>query len=142
MSREQQLKDSIFVMNPNRTDVQGVNMDDLIASGGGGFGIGGHIVDINGPACMCKIDIQLLDEESPINRQPVRRPLYFVRMDGAGALYDPWGIDEGAAAKLNKHKGAENWAHRRVSRTVFEQYLTFLKTRNKAHLLNAQRISR
>ena len=128
-------EDGIFIMNPNRTEVQGVDMDDIIAQGGGGFGIGGHVVEeTKSQKCLCKIELQTLGTGT--------RPLYFVRMDGAGSLYDPFGIDEGAAAKLNKHQGAEHWSHRRVDRTVFEQYLAFLSTRNKAHLLNAQRNNR
>ena len=139
MVRETLNQDNIFVMNPNRTEVQGVNMDDIIAQGGGGFGIGGHIVeDTKSQKCLCKIELQTLGT----GQQKTTRPLYFVRMDGAGSLYDPFGIDEGAATKLNKQQGVEHWSHRRVDRTVFEQYLAFLSTHNKAHLLNAQRNNR
>lgn len=128
--RREKVDDSMFVMDPSKQDIEKINLAEIIVNGGGGFGVDGNSIEGDSHDCLCKVVVW----DSTV--------VYHARMDGAGSLYDPWGIDEGAVAKLNKQKGAENWPHRRVSRMVFEQYLAFLRTHNKAHLLNAQRTHR
>jgi hypothetical protein len=133
MKREN-LEDGIFVMNPNKHNVEGVNVDAIIADGGGGFKMGGQEVKLNDPTCLCKIEVVL---ES--NMSKIKIPIFYVRINKAGHMYDPWGLEEGRSQALNKQTGALEWEHAKVKRRIFEQYLSFLRTRNRAHLLNAQR---
>lgn len=126
-----------FIMNPDNVllDTVIVCVDELLEGETLGFKVGGHKIDHEHSDCLCKVVMQILDRDNT-------RLVFFVRMDGTSALYDPWGIDEGRAARLDQHKGAEQWRFTKVSKKVFEQYLSFLKTHNPAHLHNAQRDAR
>lgn len=128
-------EDGIFIMNPNKHDVAGINVDDIISRGGGGFKMGGQEVALNDPACLCKIEIV---PNSNLTKKVIK-PVFYVRINKAGYMYDPWGLEEGKVEELNKQTGALEWEYAKVKRRIFEQYLSFLRTRNRAHLLNAQR---
>jgi len=66
-------------------------------------------------------------------------PRYFVRMDSRGELYNPNGIYEGGANKYLKHTGKPQWELKETNSKIFNFYLNFLKTKNQAWLLNANR---
>lgn len=64
----------------------------------------------------------------------------FVKRNSLGRLYNPLGMYE--ELKHNKQlKGTsqDGWKYHEVSSEVFDSYLTFLKSRNVAWLLNAER---
>lgn len=127
--------DGIFIMNPNKSDVEGINVDTIIASGGSGFVVGGHQAQFDFKLCLCAIDVKI-DE---VRGRETRRPVFYVKMNGAGLMFDPWSLDEGELEKYDAAQGRYVFEYAKVNRRVFEQYLAFIRTRNKAHLLNAQR---
>lgn len=68
-------------------------------------------------------------------------PVYLAKVNVlTGFLYDPYGLfDDEAKAKKAIHKGKHVFEYKRITEKVFNFYLKFLRTRNKAHLINAQR---
>lgn len=95
-----------------------------------GFGIGGVVVETTSSKCLCKVGD--LDGKK----------FYYARTDGSN-LYDPWGMySEGNTTRFDKQKGHDLYPFVRVSELVFNQYLAYISTRNRAHLLNAQRVLR
>jgi hypothetical protein len=128
-------EDGIFIMDPNKNEVQGINVDDIISRGGSGFKMGGQEVATSDPDCLCKIEIV---PHSSLSKK-IMSPVFYVRINKAGHMYNPWGLEEGRSGALNKQSGGLEWEYSKVERGIFEQYLKFLRTRNQAHLLNAQR---
>jgi hypothetical protein len=65
---------------------------------------------------------------------------YFVKTNSNGKFFNPMGLfTENRHNKNLKHAGKAEWEYKEVSHTVFMFYVSFLKTRNKARLLVAQR---
>lgn len=68
-----------------------------------------------------------------------KRPRYYVKMNQRGDLYSPFGMYEEWNNKKKKDSGEPTWQFREVNQRVFDFYTSFLKTKNKAYLQNADR---
>jgi hypothetical protein len=73
-----------------------------------------------------------------------RQVTYWIKKGGDGRLYNPIGIyNEHLGLKSTSGKyqkgGIEVWKYGEVNREIFLHYLNFLRTRNQAWLINAQR---
>lgn len=65
---------------------------------------------------------------------------YFIKTGLYGKVYDPIGLySEGTGAKFLARAGKKAWDFTQVNSKVFEMYLAFLRTKNKAWLTNAER---
>jgi hypothetical protein len=65
---------------------------------------------------------------------------FFIKTGIYGKIYDPIGLySEGTGAKFLARAGKKAWEFKQVNAKVFEMYLSFLKTKNKAWLTNAER---
>lgn len=65
---------------------------------------------------------------------------YFIKTGLYGKIYDPIGLySEGTGAKFLARAGKKAWEFKQVNAKVFDMYLTFLRTKNKAWLTNAER---
>lgn len=65
---------------------------------------------------------------------------YFIKTGLYGKIYDPIGLySEGTGAKFLARAGKKAWEFKQVNSKVFDMYLTFLRTKNKAWLTNAER---
>ena len=66
---------------------------------------------------------------------------YYLKIDGQGKLYNPIGMfaNERANVHIKNLKGASNKNFVEVRQKIFEYYVKFLKTKNKAWLQNAER---
>ena len=64
---------------------------------------------------------------------------YFVKINRQGHCFNPLGIYEIGKSRSNPKLGERDFRFREVSLQVFDFYLEFLKTKNNAYLLNAQR---
>jgi hypothetical protein len=65
---------------------------------------------------------------------------YFVKITSTGRIFNPIGMyDESQRLRESRHAGKPNWTWRQTTEEVFMLYLEFLKTKNPAHLLNAER---
>jgi hypothetical protein len=65
---------------------------------------------------------------------------FFIKTGIYGKIYDPIGLySEGTAAKFLARAGKKAWEFKQVNSKVFEMYLSFLRTKNKAWLTNAER---
>lgn len=63
---------------------------------------------------------------------------YFIKRGNNGHFYNPIGLySEGNSDK--KRLGLNEWKFERVNRKVFDFYLSFLRSKNKAWLVNAER---
>lgn len=65
---------------------------------------------------------------------------YYVKRSGSGKFYNPIGTyTEGRHTKQLRHAGKAEWEFKEVNNRVFLNYLNFLRSRNLAWLLNAER---
>jgi hypothetical protein len=65
---------------------------------------------------------------------------FYIKTGLYGKVYDPIGLfSEGTGAKFLARSGKKAWNFKQVSSRVFDMYLSFLKTKNKAWLTNAER---
>lgn len=65
---------------------------------------------------------------------------YMVKFGIDGFMFDPWGpFSEGSQNRHARLHGQATWKFREVSKKVFEFYITFLQTRNRAWKINAER---
>lgn len=72
-----------------------------------------------------------------------KRYRYYVKANNRGDLYNPYGMYESDQHKRKKHMSGDLvWKFHEVNLRVFELYISFLKTNNKAWLQNAMRIYR
>jgi len=101
---------------------------------------------VDNPDCIAMK--RIIHEQQPPRSREVRikpKPrervvAYYIKMSTKGELYDPWGIyTEGQNHKYARHAGQSAWKYRRVTELCFKYYLNFLRSRNKAYLLNAER---
>jgi len=71
-----------------------------------------------------------------------RTTRYFIKQNGKGKFFNPIGMyEELVHNKQRKHIGQDEWTYTEVNHKVFMYYLAFLKSKNLAHLLNAERSS-
>jgi hypothetical protein len=65
---------------------------------------------------------------------------FYIKTGLYGKIYDPIGLyTEGTGAKFLAKTGKKAWEFKQVNQKVFEMYVSFLKTKNKAWLTNAER---
>lgn len=64
---------------------------------------------------------------------------YFIRRASNGRLLNPIGIDEGRHNKQLHHAGRAESEYHEVNERVFMFYVNFLRSKNLAHLRNAER---
>lgn len=65
---------------------------------------------------------------------------FFIKTGIYGKIYDPIGLySEGTSAKFLARAGKKAWDYKQVNNKVFDMYLSFLRTKNKAWLTNAER---
>jgi len=65
---------------------------------------------------------------------------FFIKTGIYGKIYDPIGLySEGTSAKFLARAGKKAWNYKQVNSRVFDMYLSFLRTKNKAWLTNAER---
>ena len=65
---------------------------------------------------------------------------YYVKRGKHGRLFNPMGLfSEGNSGKMLKHAGKLEWTLQVVNQKCFDYYINFLRTRNEAHLSNAER---
>ena len=68
-----------------------------------------------------------------------KRYRYYAKMNQRGDLYSPFGLYEEWQTKQKKDSGEPIWQFKEINQRVFELYTSFLKTKNKAWLQNANR---
>jgi len=85
-----------------------------------------------------------LDEAFAKKSNNGKRNRYWVKQDSSGHFYNPNGLysTPGHHNKDIKRAGGLQWKFREVSLREFELYLSFLKSGNDAHRLNAERVSK
>lgn len=65
---------------------------------------------------------------------------FYIKVGPFGKIYNPIGIfSEGRGNKYLKQAGKEEWPFEEVNNRVFNLYLSFLRTKNQAHLNMAER---
>jgi hypothetical protein len=65
---------------------------------------------------------------------------YFIKCGRAGRPYDPSDMyAEGTHAKFNTRHGTSEWRFKEVNHKAFDNYLAFLRTKNKAYYQCAER---
>jgi len=64
---------------------------------------------------------------------------YYVKSAVGGKFFNPLGMDEGRHNKVLHHAIGNEFTYHQVNKSSFDYYIQFLKTKNKAHLLNAER---
>lgn len=65
---------------------------------------------------------------------------FYIKTGLYGKIYDPIGLfSEGTGAKFLARAGKKAWDFKQVNSKVFDMYLSFLRTKNKAWLTNAER---
>lgn len=65
---------------------------------------------------------------------------YYIKCDDRGQLYNPYGMyAESHLTTRSRKTGKPNYKFTNVKKRVFDLYLNFLKTKNKAWLSNAER---
>ena len=68
------------------------------------------------------------------------RKRYFIKSNSRGNFLNPIGLyDENRQNKHVKHLGRPEWLYKEVSYKVFVRYINFLRSKNQAHLKNAER---
>jgi len=67
---------------------------------------------------------------------------YFAKTNGRGDLYNQYDLYAEGNAKKTRPNGEPIWKWQEVTQRVFELYLSFLKTGNRAWHANAQRANR
>ncbi len=68
-----------------------------------------------------------------------RNSHYYIRRASNGRLFNPNGMDEGRHNKFLHHSGKREFEYHQVNQRVFNFYKDFLKSKNPAHLRNAER---
>jgi hypothetical protein len=117
-------------INPNKIDETTGFEDDM--GDQTGYGVGGRKVSIDHIDCCCK--------KKTVDTDEGELTYYFIKVDSTGFLFDPWGhYSEGTQAKQSRQSGKPMWNFHKVAKDCFNFYLQFLKTRNKAYLVNAER---
>lgn len=101
---------------------------------------------VDNPDCIAMK--RIINEQQPARSREVRvkpKPresmtAYYIKMSTKGELYDPWGMyTEGQNHKYARHAGDSAWKYHRVKELCFKYYLNYLRSRNRAYLLNAER---
>lgn len=65
---------------------------------------------------------------------------FYIKIGPFGKIYNPIGIfSEGRGNRYLKRAGKEEWPFEEVNNRVFNLYLSFLRTKNQAHLNMAER---
>lgn len=65
---------------------------------------------------------------------------FFIKMGRNGRIYNPIGLySEGKESKFLAKIGKNEWEYKEVNKGIFDQYITFLRTKNIAWLNNAER---
>lgn len=65
---------------------------------------------------------------------------YQIKVGSYGRIYNPIGMySEGHSNKFSSKSGKEEWRMKEVNENIFNLYLSFLKTKNIAHLTLAER---
>ena len=65
---------------------------------------------------------------------------YYIKTGVHGKIFDPIGLfSEGTSAKFLARAGKKAWNFTQVNAKVFDMYVAFLRTKNKAWLINAER---
>lgn len=68
------------------------------------------------------------------------RTRYQIKIGAYGRIYNPIGIySEGRSNRYSSKSGKDEWRMKEVNENIFNLYLAFLKTRNNAHLIIAER---
>lgn len=68
------------------------------------------------------------------------RTKYLIKVGPYGKIYNPIGIfSEGRSNKFLKQAGKHEWSFQEVNNKIFNLYLSFLRTKNIAHLNIAER---
>lgn len=72
--------------------------------------------------------------------QNSKQEQYYIKIGAHGKVYNPIGMfSEGSANKFISKVGKKAWEFKRVSPSVFNFYVRFLRTKNIAWLRNAER---
>lgn len=65
---------------------------------------------------------------------------FYIKTGLYGKIYDPIGLfSEGTGSKILTRSGKKAWEFKQVNSKVFDMYISFLRTKNKAWLNNAER---
>lgn len=65
---------------------------------------------------------------------------FFIKTGTYGKIYDPIGLySEGTSNKFLARAGKKAWDFKQVNAKVFDMYVSFLRTKNKAWLTNSER---
>lgn len=65
---------------------------------------------------------------------------FYIKTGLYGKIYDPIGLfSEGTGARFLAKAGKKAWEFKQVNSKVFDMYVSFLRTKNKAWLSNAER---
>ncbi len=65
---------------------------------------------------------------------------YYIKASSDGDMYNPIGLYEGGGKDTKRvNLGRPEWEFEEVRKRPFEFYINFLKTKNQAYLINAER---
>jgi len=77
------------------------------------------------------------DTDNNLVKQKTR---YQIKIGAYGRIYNPIGLySEGRSNKYSSKTGKDEWRMKEVNENIFNLYLSFLKTKNNAHLIIAER---
>ena len=98
-------------------------------------------VDPESNDCYAKrVDFSIRQNDSSAS---TKKSNYYLKFGVNGFIYDPWGIySEGTQHKEARHAGKMAWSFRKVNKKCFNMYLTYLESKNKSFLNNAEREAR
>jgi len=145
--RHNDIKSAIFrPKNPKNADTNDSSLGDNIERDVVVYTMSGendYLDDSNNPILFSTKDIEAEDRDNAyaktirVNDNNLK---YFVRRDSSGKFFDPIGMySEKNHNKLRHHTQDRQWEWVEVNVKSFEYYLRYLTTRNKAHLINAER---
>lgn len=107
------------------------------------FGSHDYLDEDNKPAIFDDGDIEAEDRDiafAKVVRIDGGDPHYSVRRDSAGRILDPLGMfSERNHNKMRHHTQRRQWEWVEVNKRVFEYYVRYLETKNRAHYINAER---
>ena len=96
-------------------------------------------LDGDGLPVICDTDEEHA-EDRPEAYAKVMSNRFFVKANARGELYNPIGLySENTQNSNRKGTGTKIWQYKETHYKAFMTYLNFLKTKNVAYLLNAER---
>lgn len=140
---DQELRDSIKVIDPNRGQAPSGFVDTV--DGEVGYGVGAVKVP---PEVEVGSDNQRRTEDNPLCYCKLvvvqGTPIFYIKSDMARRLANPWDAISSVSqeTRFTKRTGRPAWTFMKVNQECFEFYLKFLDTRNTSYYRTCERMSK